>query len=51
MLARQPDCIISTPGTDFDDVLPFPIASTSNTTPPTLRRSQRNRCPPVRFQT
>ena len=51
ILARQSDCIISTPNTDSDDVLPFPVASNSNTTPPTLRRSQRNRRPPDQFQT
>ena len=51
ILARQADCNIPTSGIDSDDVLPFPATSTSNTTPPTLRRSQRNRRPPDRFKT
>ena len=53
--ARQVDCDIPSSDFDADDVLPFPAASqasnSSNTTPSTLRRSQRNRRPPDRFQT
>ena len=53
--ARQVDYDIPSSDFDADDVLPFPAASqasnSSNTTPSTLRRSQRNRRPPDRFQT